>query len=274
MKYGVVFPRGDPLSAVSLAQEAENAKWDGFFMWEPIWGVDVWVTLSAIAMRTENIKLGTMVTPVSRCRPWKLVSETATLDQISNGRVILSVALGALDTGFKEFGEETDRRIRAKLLDEGLDIITGLWQGPPFSYVGKYYKIREANFFKRHPPPIPKQIPRIPIWVVGAWPRKKSMERVLRYDGILPTKIKDDGSFIPISPEDLFEIKTFIQENRSLTTPFDIVIEGTTPGNDQEKSLSITEPFAEAGATWWIEAMWTSDKLQVVRKRIQQGPPK
>lgn len=134
MKYGVIFPKGDAPTAVSLAQEAENAKWDGFFMWEPIWGIDAWVTLSAIAMRTAHIRLGTMVSPVSRCRPWKLASETATLDQLSNGRVILSVALGALDTGFKEFGEETDRKIRSELLDEGLDIITGLWQGPPFNY--------------------------------------------------------------------------------------------------------------------------------------------
>lgn len=105
------------------------------------------------------------------------------------------------------------------------------------------------NFFKRNPPPLPKQIPRIPIWVVGAWPRKKSMERVLRYDGILPTKMNDDGSFAPTSPDDLCEINTFIQENRKLSTPFDIVIEGTTPGNDLEEALTIIKPFTEAGAT-------------------------
>ena len=129
MKYGFVFPKGDPNAAISFAQEAEKAHWDGFFMWEPVWGVDAWITLSAIAMRTKRIRLGTMITPVSRCRPWKLASETASLDQISKGRVVLSVGLGALDTGFDEFGEVTDRKTRAELLDEGLEIITGLWKG-------------------------------------------------------------------------------------------------------------------------------------------------
>ena len=118
MRYGVVFPKGDALTAVAMAKEAELAGWDGFFMWEPIWGVDAWVTLSAIAAQTKYIKLGTMITPISRMRPWKVVNETVTLDSLSNGRVILSVGLGALNTGFAEFGEETDRKKRAELLDE------------------------------------------------------------------------------------------------------------------------------------------------------------
>lgn len=274
MKFGFVFPKGDPNTAVSFAQEAEKAHWDGFFMWEPVWGVDAWVTLSAIAMRTKRIRLGTMITPVSRCRPWKLASETATLDQISKGRVVLSVALGALDTGFDEFGEVTNKKTRVELLDEGLEIITGLWEGPPFKYKGKHYQIREASFFKIHPPPQPKQTPRIPIWVVGAWPRRKSMDRVLKYDGILPAKINEVGSIVSVTPEDLNEIKAFIETNRSLNTPFDIVVEGTTPGNDLEKSLDKIKPFAKAGATWWIEAMWSAETLESIRKRIQQGPPK
>lgn len=112
IKSGVVFPGGDAPTAVEFAQEVEAAGWDGFFVWEPVWGVDPWVTLGAIAMCTERVRIGTMLTPVSRRRPWKLAGETATLDHLSNGRVILSVGLGALDTGFENFGEETDRKIR------------------------------------------------------------------------------------------------------------------------------------------------------------------
>jgi alkanesulfonate monooxygenase SsuD/methylene tetrahydromethanopterin reductase-like flavin-dependent oxidoreductase (luciferase family) len=186
MKYGFVLPLGDARKASEVANEAEKAGWDGFFVWEPVWGVDAWVSLTAAAMVTKKIRLGTMLSPVSRMRPWKLASEAATLDKLSNGRVILSVGLGAVDTGFKEFGEETSRVKRAELLDEGLDIITGLWRGQPFNYSGKHYSVREIKFF---PPPSPVQEPRIPIWVVGAWPKEKSMRRVLRYDGLLPDKM-------------------------------------------------------------------------------------
>lgn len=271
MKFGFVFPGGDAPTAVELAQEVEAAGWDGFFMWEPVWGVDAWVTLAAVAMRTERICIGTMLTPVSRRRPWKLASETATLDHLSNGRVILSVGLGALDTGFYNFGEETNRRIRAELLDEGLDIVTGLWDGQPFNYSGKHYEVRETSF---HPPPPPVQKPRIPIWVVGAWPRMKSMRRVLRYDGLLPAKMNDDGTFDEVSPDDIRAMKTFVDENRSLTTRFDIVMEGMTPGDDAGKAVEKVQPWAEAGATWWIEAMWSAPDLDVVRARIKQGPPR
>lgn len=110
MKYGFVLPKMDPFLVIELAKEAEANSWDGFFVWEPVWGIDPWVTLGALATVTERIKLGIMLTPPSRRRPWKLASETATLDILSKGRAILSVGLGALDTGFKEFGEVTDRK--------------------------------------------------------------------------------------------------------------------------------------------------------------------
>lgn len=105
MKYGFVYPGGEALDAAATAQAAERARWDGFFVWEPVWGIDAWVSLTAAAMKTDRIRLGTMVTPVSRCRPWKLASETASLDHLSKGRVTLSVALGAIETGFAQVGE-------------------------------------------------------------------------------------------------------------------------------------------------------------------------
>jgi len=271
MKYGFVLPRGDARTVADFAHAAETAGWDGFFVWEPVWGVDAWVSLSAAAMRTERIRLGTLLSPVSRMRPWKLASESATLDNLSGGRLILSVGLGAPDTGFEAFGEVTDRKTRAELLDEGLDILTGLWRGQPFSYTGKHYRIKETSF---QPPPPPVQQPRIPIWVVGAWPRMKSMRRVLRYDGLLPSKMNAKGKFEEFTPDDLREMKAFIDANRTQTTPFDIVVEGTTPGDDPRKAASIVRPWAEADATWWIEALWNAPGQEPVLARLQQGPPR
>src|SRR3954452_24400124 len=222
MKYGFVLPTGDERVAADFAHDAEQAGWDGFFVWEASWSVDAWVSLAAAAMRTERIRLGTDLTPLSRMRPWKLASETATLDHLSNGRVIVAVGLGAIDTGFAEFGEETDRKVRAELLDEGLDILTGLWRGQPFSYTGKHYQIKPTTFY---PPPPPVQQPRIPIWAVGAWPRMKSMRRVLRCDGILPTVMDEQGQRRATTPDDIRAIRQYVEANRAETAPFDIVIE-------------------------------------------------
>jgi alkanesulfonate monooxygenase SsuD/methylene tetrahydromethanopterin reductase-like flavin-dependent oxidoreductase (luciferase family) len=272
MKYGFVLPLGDARIAAELGYEAEAAGWDGFFVWDAVWGIDPWISLAAVAMRTERIKLGTMLTPVSRRRPWKLASETTTLDNLSNGRVILAVGLGAPDTGFAEFGEETDRKVRAELLDEGLDILTGLWRGQPFNYSGKHYRIRETTFL---PPPPPVQSPRIPIWVVGAWPRPKSMQRVLRYDGLLPNKLNPDASQGTVTPDDIRDMKAYIGEHRTETTPFDIVMEGETPGDDPQRAAAIVHPFVAAGITWWLDSMWNEQKaIEPVRRRIRQGPPR
>jgi alkanesulfonate monooxygenase SsuD/methylene tetrahydromethanopterin reductase-like flavin-dependent oxidoreductase (luciferase family) len=275
MKYGFVLPAGDARTAADFAHDAEQAGWDGFFVYEAVWGIDAWVSLTAAAMRTERIRLGTDLTPLSRMRPWKLASETATLDNLSNGRVILAVGLGAIDTGFAEFGEVTDRKTRAELLDEGLDILTGLWRGQPFSYDGKHYQIRPTEFM---PPPPPVQQPRIPIWTVGAWPRPKSMRRVLRCDGILPSVIEDGGQWRDTTPDDIRAIRAFVDANRNERGPFDIVIEGETPGDAPDQAAAIVRKWADAGATWWVETRWEvprdAEGLKVVRERIMQGPPR
>jgi alkanesulfonate monooxygenase SsuD/methylene tetrahydromethanopterin reductase-like flavin-dependent oxidoreductase (luciferase family) len=187
MQFGFVLPRGSARTAAEFALQAEQAGWDGFFVWEPVWGDDAWVCLTAAAMLTQRIRLGTMLSPLSRMRPWKLASETATLDQLSGGRVILSVGLGALETGFETFGEVIERKARADLLDEGLHILTALWLGQPFDFDGAHYHVHFKQIAEGLPePPRPVQQPHIPIWVVCAWPREKSMTRALRYEGLLP----------------------------------------------------------------------------------------
>ena len=280
MQYGFIIPGGDIHTIVELAHDAESAGWDGVFIPDCICieglpdpaslGFDPWVALAAMAVKTERIRLGTMLTAVSRRRPWKLARETVTLDQLSNGRLTLSVGLGALDdAGFGKVGEATDRKTRAELMDEGLDILAGLWSGKPFSYNGKHFKIGEMTF-----QPTPVQEPRIPIWVVGAWPVGKSMQRAMRWDGLLPTKRGENGTFGGVSPDDIRAMKTYVGEHRTAATPFDIIWEGETPGDNPEQAASIIGPYAEAGVTWWMETMWNSpDGLKSVRKRINQGPP-
>ncbi len=272
MKYGFILPRGNARTAADFARQAEESGWDGFFVWEAAWSVDAWVSLTAAAMVTKRIRLGTMLTALSRMRPWKLASETATLDNLSGGRVILSVGLGATDTGFAEFGEVTDRKTRAELLDEGLDVLTGLWKGQPFQYEGKHYQIKPLKFIP--PPPLVQQ-PRIPIWVVGAWFRPHSMQRVLRYDGLLPAMFSKKGKveYRPANPDEVQEMKAWVEQRRALATPFDIVIEGATPGDDPAKAASIVRPYEAAGATWWLEAKWDEPDLDRVMARIKQGPP-
>jgi hypothetical protein len=186
--------------------------------------------------------------------------------------------LGAPETGFARFGEVTDRKIRAELLDESLEIIIGLWSGQPFSFQGKHYQVSaEASHM---PPQPPVQKPRIPIWVVGGWPRERSMRRVLRYDGLLPNKLNEQGGQETVKPEDIRQMKAYIEERRGLDG-FDIVVEGETPGDDLYKAAEIVRPWIEAGATWWLDAKWSeTDHMyeeaaqQRILERIRLGPPR
>jgi len=276
MKYGFVLPFGDAKVAAESAALAEKSGWDGFFVWEPVWGMDAWVSLAAAAMVTEKIHLGTMLTPIARMRPWKLASETVALDHLSNGRLILSIGLGATDI-YKGFPEATDRKLRAELTDEGLDILTGLWKGTPFRYEGKHYQL-DIPDKPAGPayPPAPVQKPRIPIWMVGAWKKEKSMQRALRYDGLLPAIMDESGkvSMKPASPHDISEIAQYISERRTDPGAYEIVVERNTPGEKQEQAARIVRDYSDAGATWWIEALWSAEDKEQFTQRIIQGPPK
>ena len=271
MRYGFVIPAGGPREVAELAGEIEESGWDGAFYWDGICigtmdTYDPWVVMAAMAMRTERVRIGAMLTPPARRRPWKLARETMTLDHLSGGRLVLPVGLGATDDGgFSKVGEPVDRKIRAQRLDESLEILTGLWGGEPFSYEGEHYRMEEMTFLPR-----PVQRPRVPIWVVGAWPSEKSINRALRYDGLLAYTTRGE-----VTPGDIRAMKTYVEEKRGAGSPFDIVWEGQTPGEDPEASASMVRPYAEAGASWWIEAPWTPPNApEDLRRRIRQGPPR
>lgn len=277
MNYGIYAPNfGEELSArvlADLAQEAEAAGWDGFFLWDHILHsksqrvplLDPWVTLAAMAMTTQRIRLGTTLTPVARRRPWKLARETVTLDHLSGGRLILTVGLGyPPDADFAHFGEEPDAKVRAAKLDEGLAILTGLWQGKPFSFEGEYYHVAKSVFL---PPTL--QSPRIPIWVGGFWPNKAPFRRAARWDGAFP--LKSGGG---MKKADLAAIRTYIQQQRTSDAPFDLVMMGYTSGDDPDKARKTIAPFAAAGLTWWLESLFgQKDSLAAMQARIRQGPP-
>lgn len=272
MRYGFILPGGSARVVAESARAAEAAGWDGFFIADCVWSVDPWVSLAAAAMVTERIRLGTMLTPISRRRPWTLASLTATLDDLSGGRVILAAGLGALDTGFAEFGEVTDRKTRAELMDEGLEIITGLWRGQPFNFDGKHYHVRETTF---SPPPAPIQQPRIPVWMVGAWPRPKSMDRVARWDGLLPDKLGPTGERESVGPDDIRAMATYLAERRPEdATPIDIIVEGETPDGNLAAARTTVQPMRDAGATWWLESRWGDGRDDEAQERLRQGPPR
>jgi alkanesulfonate monooxygenase SsuD/methylene tetrahydromethanopterin reductase-like flavin-dependent oxidoreductase (luciferase family) len=264
-----------------MACDAEIAGWDGFFLWDHVTGfdqpmVDPWVTLGAIAARTERIKLGTTVTPLPRRRPWKVARETVSVDRLSGGRLIFGVGIGGGQSEWDRLGEETDLRTRGAMLDEGLEILTQFWASDPFTSRGTYYHVEDAHF---RPGPI--QQPRIPIWVGGLWPNKPPFRRAARWDGVFPLFRNAEG--IDDEVKQLQEVVAFIREQREDERPFDVVALGATflsePGESQEK----VQRFAEVGATWWFEAIapfrfgqgvdgpWPTARL---RERILAGPPK
>jgi alkanesulfonate monooxygenase SsuD/methylene tetrahydromethanopterin reductase-like flavin-dependent oxidoreductase (luciferase family) len=273
VRYGCIITGGGPRTVAELAREAEAAGWDGVFYWDAICVGDMetydpWVVMAAMAMMTERVRLGAVLTPPARRRPWKLARETMTLDHLSGGRLVLPVGLGALDDGgFSKVGEPTDRKVRAGLLDESLEILAGLWSGERFEYDGEHYTVQAMTF---RPPPV--QRPRIPIWVVGAWPSRKSMDRALRYDGLLPAAVGGSAGSPGVTPDTIRAIKSYVEENRSPGTPFEIVWEGQTPGDDPERAAEVVRSWEEAGATWWLESNW-SDGVETLRERIRQGPP-
>lgn len=276
MRFGLDLPPFGPLSdartLAELAREAEDAGWDGFFIWDhmlheadlPI--ADPWIALTAIAMSTERIRFGPLVTPLPRRRPWKVAREAATLDRLSNGRLILGVGIGSNRWGreFSTFGESPDDKTHAAMLDEGLDILTGLWSGEPYAYEGQHYSIAEARF-----QPTPVQSPRIPIWVACMWPNKAPLRRAARWDGVYP--IIDGSDF---TPDQIREMLAYIRQYRTSDAPFDVTIAGYTGNKDPATVSALLQGYAEAGVTWWQEGFWWTDTPDLVRERIRQGPPK
>ena len=270
MKFGFVLPSGTPRELVERAVEAETAGWDAVFVWEAAYGADAWSVLAAAAERTDRIRLGTMLTPLPWRRPWKVASQVATLDQLSEGRAILAVGLGAPEVSTARPNDSVDRRERAALLDDGIDLIDALWSGA-LTYDGPEFQLDLTGGVIGEFRPV--QRPRPPIWIVGAWLRPKSMQRVLKGDGLLPNVM--DPELRATTPDDVRAMRAWLQEHGA-RDDFDVVAEGSTPA-DLDAAATTVQPWADAGATWWIEALWTvdegADHEALVLERLRAGPP-
>lgn len=285
MQFAVNLPNfgsfSDPESMVDLAVTAEEAGWDGFFIWDhmsmgwPIPFADVTVALAAIALATGRIRFGALMTPLPRRHPAKFAREAIELDHLSGGRLTVGGVIGVGEE-LASLGVEASARVRGEMLDEALDIITGLWRGEPFSYEGEYFRVRDLHFL-----PAPCQQPRIPVWVGGTWPNRKPFERAARWDGVFPMA-PGGGPEDLLSPEDIAEIVAFIRERREPDAPFDVVATGHTPGDDPARGAELVAEYADAGATWWMESIHGlppvvqpgEDALERMRARIVAGPPR
>ena len=284
MRCGAVIPWATEREFAELAAVAEEAGWDQVFSWEAVWGQDAWVTLGAAAMTTERIRLGTLLTPAARHRPWDLASKVASVDRLSGGRVTLGVGLGALHGNWLAFEPDEGRAVRARRLDEGLAVYAGLMGGQPFEFTGEYYSA--APVTELVPPP-PVQQPHPPVWCVGMLvpdrTRQRSLERAARWQGVFPAvaggSLEDPGSRLTHDGlrELVDRIGTLRADAGRTMEGYDVVVEGDSHG-DFGTVRPPLDPWAEAGATWWVESWWdlpddASGRTEL-RRRLELGPPR
>jgi alkanesulfonate monooxygenase SsuD/methylene tetrahydromethanopterin reductase-like flavin-dependent oxidoreductase (luciferase family) len=267
MRYGLDLPNFGDFSDIGLISEvaagAEEAGWDGVFLWDHIARstafppglpfADVTVALTAIALATKTIKFGTLVTPLPRRRPHKVAREFTSLDHLSGGRVVLGVGIGSPpDSEFEAFGEHLDLRARGDLLDESIEVVTALWGGRRVDHDGQHLSVHTEAFAPR-----PLQQPRIPIWVGARWPSKgRPIRRAARWDGIVPTSADPDGS-PHLTPGDIAAIR-----DRMGDDPGEIVV--TSPREGEP------EAYERAGATWLVEIV---PDRETALARAAAGPP-
>lgn len=259
---------------LEIAEVAEEAGWDGFFLWDHVNfpGVggrhaDPWVALGVIASRTQDLLLGTAITPLPRRRPTKLAQEVLTLDEISGGRFILGVGNGMGDPSeFGDLGDEADLHRRAEMLDEGLEVLQGLLSDEKVAFDGHHFRVHTAGFG----PPVSGR--RIPIWVGATWPKKKPSRRATRFDGIFPIL---DPFTLPMLPEHVREIAAFVAAERESDEPFDIVVAVQGVPEDLTEARKQAAAFAEAGTTWYTVPCFppVEPKARFL-DRVRRGPPR
>lgn len=273
MKLGLALPYNQTVNFVQWAQLAEGHGWDGLFLGDAIWCEDPMIALAAAAVVTNRIRLGVIVIPVPLRRPWKLASEAVALDHLSAGRLILGLATGAVWMGWQSFPDEvSDDKTRREMLDETIDILTLLFQSKQFDYDGHQYHVKLTLLNEIYYPPKPVQLPRIPLWTPAIWPSGKSMQRALKCDGVILEKKSQPGEIEEIMPGDVQEAQEYIAANQPGSTPYDIVVIGKSFDLDRSQQQDKVKQYKEAGATWWIEALWEAT-TETVAGYIQHRPP-
>jgi alkanesulfonate monooxygenase SsuD/methylene tetrahydromethanopterin reductase-like flavin-dependent oxidoreductase (luciferase family) len=271
MRDGLALPTGgecgDPRFLVELVVLAEARGWDGIFLEDYVWyhgdpavpTCNSWVALASIATRTQRVVLGLEVAALTRRRPWNVAREAAGIDQLSEGRFVLGIGIGDQgDPGYTHVGEVTDARERAGRLDEGLEIVAGLWRGEPFAFRGEHFTIEPEVTFR----PLPVQRPRPPIWIGGGYPNPRAVERSLRWDGTCMYR-RAGG---PLHAEDVRDLR-----GRAGSRRWDIAVGGWERREDLDEEREHRRGVAEASADWWVEWVPPADRETMVGA-VERGP--
>jgi alkanesulfonate monooxygenase SsuD/methylene tetrahydromethanopterin reductase-like flavin-dependent oxidoreductase (luciferase family) len=284
MRFSINIPNfgdfADPRNVVTVAAAAEQAGWDGLFVWDHIlhrqhpgrpFG-DPWMLLTAAALATSRIQLGTLLTPVARYRPQHLARQVATLDQLSGGRVVFAAGLGGpIEDEYRAFGDTAEPRVLAERLDEGLELLKRFWSGEPVDHHGRHYEARDVTLL-----PATVQQPGPPVWIGGFWPSRAPMRRAARWDGAAPLFKTAWHGMVP-EAADVREVAAYLRKHRTgPERPFEFVLGGVTPPAPA-KARDVIGPLHDAGATWWDERQLQTgpdlDRLAPVLRRIEAGPP-
>ncbi len=251
MHHALSLPPFGHLSDISalcdLAQRAESAGWDGFFLWDhilrpsadPAEIADTWIAMTAIAAVTTRVAIGPMVTPITRRRPQKLAREVASLDRFSAGRMILGLGLG-VDSGgeLTRLGEIVDPRTRAERLDEGVALMCALWSGDRVEHDGTHFTADGVVFR-----PTPVQTPRVPLWFAARGGARRPVRRAARYDGLFPIEVDRDG---------LRAMTDVVVAERGSLDGFDIAVQRHLV--DDPRDEAGIEELERLGATWMIHS--------------------
>lgn len=273
MQFGFLVPNfgafADVRAVAELAAEAEDSGWDGFFVWDHIDyegiepNADPWILLTAITLATERVRVGPMVTALPRRHLGKLAREVSTLDHLSNGRVIFGVGAGAADAPESSaFGESTDPRTRADIVDESLQVLCQWWAPGPVSFEGEHIQVS----IDVTGPTL--QQPRVPIWLAGTWPARRPFRRAARWDGVFPLRADFATGGVP-SPDETSAIAETIARHRE-TGDFDIVHQRVSMLGATQVDV---DAQAAAGATWWIAGPAPFEDLPTARDYALAGPP-
>jgi alkanesulfonate monooxygenase SsuD/methylene tetrahydromethanopterin reductase-like flavin-dependent oxidoreductase (luciferase family) len=266
VRFGLHVPQlgalAEPSVLVDLARRAEASGWDGFFVWDHVMhrgdpdACDPWVALGAVAVSTERMVIGPMITPLPRRRPWKVARETTTLDRLAGGRTVFGVGIGTDAYGeFRAFAEPAaENRARAAMLDEGLEIVTALWSGTRVSHHGEHFTVDDVI-----QTPTPLQQPRIPIWCAAVWPNRAPLRRAARWDGVVPV-----GT---VSPADATALLAEVHRHRITDAPFELALPSSAADPDAVAA------YAAAGVTWWLHSIAPTDDLVRTHAVVDAGPP-
>ncbi|SNT51657.1 LLM class flavin-dependent oxidoreductase [Actinacidiphila glaucinigra] len=285
MRFSINIPNfgdfADPRNVATVAAAAEQAGWDGLFVWDHVlhrrhqgrpFG-DPWMLLTAASLATSRIRLGALLTPVPRYRPQQLARQVATLDHLSGGRVIFAAGLGGpIEDEYGSFGDAAEPRLLAERLDEGLEVLRRFWTGEPVNHRGRHYEVRDVTLL-----PATVQQPGPPVWIGGFWPHRAPMRRAARWDGAVPLFETARHGHVP-DVEEVHELVGYVRKHRTdeAERPFEFVLGGAT-SPDPAKARDVIGPLHDAGVTWWDERQVQSDpgldRLLPVLRRIEAGPP-